>query len=491
MYGASLGLFFAFILCGTSLTYERIGVNTVKNQMREIDTYDSATSRSLLYLGPRDLLAPWTPLFQQEGWDVIFATGPEEVPGLITKTAPMVGLIAFGERELADNGRRIEIVVAQAPALRWIALIPREAAERPILRQLIGGAFYDYHSLPIDGKRLLLTLGHARGMAQIAADAMLSEDWEANQGHESEMVGASPQMQKIYQEIRKVACVDAPVLITGESGTGKELTAQAIHERSSRAEGPFVAVNCGALPTNLIQSELFGHEKGAFTGAHEKKLGRIENASGGTLFLDEIGDLPMELQTNLLRFLQEKTIHRIGGRQDIHVDVRVLAATHVNLETAIKDGRFRQDLYYRLNVLQIKMPPLKDRTGDIPLLAQYIFRRFANEKGHRVKGFSEEAMHAMNHYDWPGNIRELINRVRRAMVMCEKFLISPVDLGLERRTNSRMQVTLTEARDNAEVGSIRAALAQSRGSVTVAAQQLGISRVSLYRLMEKHGITKS
>jgi DNA-binding NtrC family response regulator len=302
------------------------------------------------------------------------------------------------------------------------------------------------------------------------------------------MVGASSQMQHVYREIRKVAGNNAPVLISGESGTGKELAAQAIHERSPQADGPFIAVNCGALPANLIQSELFGHEKGSFTGAHQRKIGRIEVASGGTLFLDEIGDLPMELQTNLLRFLQEKTIQRVGGREDITVDVRVIAATHVNLEKAVHEGSFREDLYYRLNVLQIKMPALRERIGDVPLLAQYIFRRFADEKGRRVKGFSEDALHTMNQYDWPGNVRELINRVRRAMVMCDKFLISPVDLGLERRTNSRTVVTLSEARDKAEIDTIRIALAQNMGNISLAAQQLGVSRVTLYRLMEKQDV---
>ncbi len=452
---------------------------------------EAQINRCVLYVGEKEIVADALELFQKEGWDIAFVPTLEEVPLFSSQVSAMVGIVGFGEKELVDHGHRIELMLAQSQRLKWIALIPRDAGEQPSFRQLIGSAFYDYHTLPVDAARLSITLGHALGMAEISADAFYTGNWDLHRHPESEMVGASTQMQKIYQEIRKVAGVEAPVLITGESGTGKELTAQAIHERSTRKEGPFVAVNCGALPANLIQSELFGHEKGAFTGAHERKLGRIESAANGTLFLDEIGDLPMDLQTNLLRFLQEKTIHRIGGRQDIEVNVRVLAATHINLEAAIKDGRFRQDLYYRLNVLQIKMPPLRERSGDILLLAHYIFTRFSDEKGHRVKGFSEEALNSMNQYDWPGNIRELINRVRRAMVMCEKFLISPVDLGLERRTNSRMQVTLNEARDSAEASSIRGALAQSRGSVSVAARQLGISRVSLYRLMEKHGITKS
>lgn len=456
-----------------------------------LNVSEQSVERSVLYVGEKEIIANAVDVLKEEGWDILCVPSLAELPQYAIKTGALVGVVGFGEKEFVDHAHRVELMLAQSQMLKWIALIPPRAAELTAFRQLIGSAFYDYHTLPVDAHRLAITLGHALGMAEISADTFTKDHWDLHRHPESEMVGASDQMQKIYQEIRKVAGVEAPVLITGESGTGKELTAQAIHERSARKDGPFVAVNCGALPTNLIQSELFGHEKGSFTGAYERKIGRIESAANGTLFLDEIGDLPLDLQTNLLRFLQEKTIHRVGARQDIEVNVRVLAATHINLEAAIKDGRFRQDLYYRLNVLQIKMPPLRERMGDIPLLAQYIFTRFSDEKAQRVKGFSEEALHAMNHYDWPGNIRELINRVRRAMVMCEKFLISPVDLGLERRTNSRMQVTLNEARDTAEASTIRGALAQSRGSVSNAARQLGISRVSLYRLMEKHGISKS
>ena len=446
-------------------------------------------SRPLLYFGAKRIIEPWAERLCSEGWQLSYA---EDINGLLTLLATAefkVGIVALDPQAIIDTGAWSP-TLAKAEQIRWIALLPREAMDLHPLRELIGGVFYDYHTLPIDPNRLLFTLGHALGMAEIATDALPPEEREVggNNG-ESEMVGTSPQMQKVFKEIRKVAGVEAPVLITGESGTGKELAAQAIHERSPRACGLFIAVNCGALPANLIQSELFGHEKGAFTGAHQRKIGRIEVASGGTLFLDEIGDLPLELQANLLRFLQEKTIQRVGGREDITVDVRVVAATHVNLEKAVHEDRFREDLYYRLNVLQIKMPALRERIGDVPLLAQYIFRRFADEKGRRVKGFSEDALHTMSHHDWPGNVRELINRVRRAMVMCDKFLISPVDLGLERRNNSRSVVTLSEARDKAEIDTIRTTLAQNRGNVSLASRQLGVSRVTLYRLMEKHALS--
>ena len=449
----------------------------------------TAVARSLLYVGPRAIIASSLAELESAGWGMSFVAHIDDAPGALSKIRPAAALIGFDEKDLLTSGQKIESIIAHHPHLRWIALLPRKALEDTSIRKLIGSAFYDYHTQPINTARLLVILGHAAGMAEIAEDALYIAPHEPGASKEVEMVGASPVMQQIYQDIRKVASTDAPVLITGESGTGKELAAQAIHERSSRKDGPFVAVNCGALPANLIHSELFGHEKGSFTGAHERKIGRIESASGGTLFLDEIGDLPLDLQVNLLRFLQEQTIQRVGGREDIAVDVRVLAATHVDLEKAIQLGNFRQDLYYRLNVLQIRMPPLRDREGDIPLLAQYVFNRFADERGQRVKGFSEDALQIMANYDWPGNIRELINRVRRAMVMCDKFLITAADLGLERRRNSRIRVSLNQARDLAERDAIRSALADNLGSVTRAAEQLQISRVSLYRLMEKHGIT--
>lgn len=447
-------------------------------------------SRPLLCFGAMHAIEPWAERLCSEGWQLQYAENVNELQQLSSAAEFKVGIVALDHGDIVNNYRCVESTIAKAEHIRWIALLPRDTLDlRPPLRELISATFYDYHTLPVDPDRLLFTLGHALGMAEIAADALLPEEGEVRDNGESEMVGASPQMQKVFKEIRKVSSVEAPVLITGESGTGKELAAQAIHERSSRGHGPFIAVNCGALPANLIQSELFGHEKGSFTGAHQRKIGRIEIASGGSLFLDEIGDLPMELQANLLRFLQEKTIQRVGGREDITVDVRVIAATHVDLEKAVREGRFREDLYYRLNVLQIRMPALRERVGDVPLLAQYIFHRFAEEKGRKIKGFSEDALHTMNHYDWPGNVRELINRVRRAMVMCDKFLISPSDLGLERRNNSRLVLTLGEARDKAETDTIRTALAQNRGSVSLASKQLGVSRVTLYRLMEKHALS--
>ncbi len=301
-------------------------------------------------------------------------------------------------------------------------------------------------------------------------------------------IANSPAMQVVLQSISKMAAADAPVYILGESGTGKELAARAIHRQSARRQGPFQAINCAALPAQLIQSELFGHEKGAFTGAHQRNIGRIEAANGGTIFLDEIGDLPLDLQATLLRFLQENTVERLGSLESIKVDVRVISATNIDLQQAVEDDYFREDLYYRLNVLQLPLPPLRERLGDIELLANYYLRKFAAEYKRNIKGFNQLALQLLNSYTWPGNIRELMNRVRRAVIMCENPWISPADLELDRRQCRGLLTTLAEARAEADRQVIRATLRYCRNNITRAARQLGVSRVTLYKLIEKYGL---
>ncbi len=308
------------------------------------------------------------------------------------------------------------------------------------------------------------------------------------------MVGSSSAMREVFTTIRKFASVDAPVLITGESGTGKELAAHAIHERSSRAQGPFVAINCAALPPTLIASELFGHEKGSFTGAHERRIGRIEAADGGTVFLDEIGDLAPEMQVLLLRFLQERTIDRIGARSPITVDARVIAATNADLAKAMEEGRFREDLYYRLNVLVIDMPPLRARQDDIDLLCMFFVQKLAEEMGRTIRGIDEDGQQAIRDYHWPGNVRELIARIRRAVVMAEGERISLPDLGLPTSSEGRpysieiKPVSLEDARIMAEGHLSRKTLLSNNQNIKKTALELKVSRPTLYRLMEKYKI---
>jgi len=308
--------------------------------------------------------------------------------------------------------------------------------------------------------------------------------WNAGDG----LVGDSAAIQSLRRQVEKIARVDTPMLITGESGTGKELAANLVHRASRRATGPFVAVNCAALPASLIQAELFGHEKGAFTGAHKQKIGRFEAANGGTIFLDEIGDLPPEMQITLLRFLEQRTIERVGGLESIPVDVRVIAATNVDLQRAIDQGRFREDLYYRLKVLHLRMPSLCERGQDLEVLASHFIDKFRDASSAHIQGLSHAAIKAMYSYSWPGNVRELMNSIRGALVMSDGPLLTPEDLGLERRAMRRAVRTLDEARASAEKSAILNAFENTGSNVSQAAEYLNISRGTLYRLMEKFDI---
>lgn len=390
--------------------------------------------------------------------------------------AGMVQLLGGEKSEIV----RMEQLTANKDEIEWIALVPPELLSSTAVCKLLKTRFYDFHTLPVDPSRLLLTLGHAHGKGQLNGFSTESDDKSGQFG----MIGVSKVMRRLYQLIDKVSGADAPVLINGESGTGKELVARAIHKLSARKNAPFVAVNCAALPAELIQSELFGHEKGAFTGAHQRKIGRLEAAAGGTIFLDEIGDLPLALQVNLLRILQEQVIERLGSNHEIQLNVRMIAASNVNLEQAVRQGRFREDLYYRLNVLGLTAPPLRERDEDVELLAKSYFEKFSRESRGTAFGFSEQALHVMNSYSWPGNVRELINRVRQAVIMSESRLLSPANLGLEKRVTCDRIMTLEQARLHAEDETIRMALRRNRNNVAAASRQLGVSRATLYRLLE-------
>lgn len=381
----------------------------------------------------------------------------------------------------------LEDILIQNEDISWIALARDLSLQNKALCTLIKAHCVDYFRLPLEGMQQLdFCLEHANGMAYLR-----QRTFQTPIQSEQEMVGSSDVMMKLFRTIRRVASVDAPLLITGESGTGKEMIAQAVHERSERSEQPFIAVNCGALPDNLIQSELFGYEKGAFTGATCRKIGRIEAAQNGTLFLDEIGDLPLDQQVNLLRFLQESTIDRVGGTESITVNVRVIAATHVDLSKAVEEGLFREDLFYRLNVISVHSPPLRERSKDIELMAQYFFKLFISDSPHKINGFTRKALSTMSQYSWPGNVRELINRVRRSIVMCEGRMITPQDLGLGDTTQPSMLITLDEARTQAEKNVLTTVLNASHNNVSEASRVLGVSRVTLYRLMRKYHMEES
>jgi two-component system NtrC family response regulator len=368
-------------------------------------------------------------------------------------------------------------------------IIATGQGEKTNALQAIGSGAYDFLAKPIEVEELKLILKRTFQVAGLERDYRELQDQLKGETFEG-MLGTSPQMQAVFNHIRKVANTDAPVLVLGESGTGKERAALAIHRRSERRNGPFVAINCSAIPETLLESELFGHEKGAFTGAHVQRKGRIENASGGTLFLDEIGEVPLPLQVKLLRFLQEQRIERVGGRQEIQVDTRVIAATNTDLRRAMSEGEFREDLYYRLAVVVIHLPALRERENDIRLLAQEFLRRNAAEANREGLAFDQEALRAMSRHAWPGNVRELENRVKRAVIMAEGKRLTAHDLELTGAVAAAHASSLREARENVEREMIQAALRKHQGKIAPAAAELGVSRPTLYELMEKLGIQR-
>lgn len=430
-------------------------------------------SRRLLLVDPCQECRILIPRMEANGWSITTCELAE-----VPDQGFDVGLIRLHDAHL-KRAEPLKALLGRA-GTEWLAAVRPESMQCPSFSNFVGEWFFDYHTLPFEPERVCVALGRAYGMARLR-----KRPTPINAGYQ--IIGDSKLTRQLNGLIGKLAPTDSPVLIRGDSGTGKELVARALHWRSRRASGPFVPVNCGAIAEHLIQSEMFGHEKGAFTGAHQRKIGRIEQANGGTLFLDEIGDLPLELQANLLRFLQEKQIERVGSSKPINVDVRVLAATHIDLEQAIEQGRFREDLYYRLNVLQVQTARLNERREDIPPLAHHFAELYAIEVGRRPRRFSEDAMQAMIDYDWPGNVRELANRVRRGMALAEGRLIQAFDLGLEQAPSHRSRIdTLNDYILRAEAHALSDALSLFPNNASRAAAALGVSRPTFYRLLHKH-----
>jgi two-component system NtrC family response regulator len=393
--------------------------------------------------------------------------------------SPDEGLAALGE------------LLGREPLTKVIVITGQSEKENAV--RAIGMGAYDLLCKPVAMDELKAILRRAFYVALREREYRESQQSFAAQSFEG-MIGTSPQIQLVFEAIRKVATSEAPVLIQGESGTGKEVAARAIHRVSRRKDGPFVAINCGAIPGTLIESELFGHEKGSFTGAHVQRVGRIETAQGGALLLDEIGELPLALQVKLLRFLQEQTIERVGGRKEIRVDARVIAATNVDLKKAVEEGKFREDLYYRAAVVTIRIPPLRERPGDSRLLVQSLLANLLKSpsgKTHESLSFSPEALRAIDRYHWPGNVRELENRVRRAFIMAEGRQITAEDLELsttgEKLASSN---TLKQAREAVEREMLEQALRKNHRNISAAAADLGVSRPTFYELMDKLGIKR-
>jgi len=389
--------------------------------------------------------------------------------------------------EVEEGFLALTEMLGHDPLCKVIVITGRD--DRAHALEAIGQGAYDFLPKPVQLDELQVILRRAVHVYRLEKEHRELQQRLSRDAFEH-MLGSSSRMLQVFESIRKVSSTDAPVLVMGESGTGKELTAQAIHGRGARKERPFVVINCAAIPANLLESELFGHEKGAFTGAHIQRKGRLELVQGGTLFLDEIGELPLELQVKLLRFLQEHRIERVGGREEIAVDARVIAATSTKLEQAIGEGRFREDLYYRLAVVVIPLPPLREREGDLELLARAFLQRYATEHKKKVTKFSARALRAMARHGWPGNIRELENRIQRAVIMAEGSTVSPADLELASSEDELHSRGLKAAREALEREMIQRALDRHKGNVTRAAEELGVSRPTLYELMEKLGLAR-
>ena len=420
---------------------------------------------------------------------VYLASTRQEATDLVGKDPVPVAIVDLGlppDPDGASEGLAILAeILAIAPATKVIIATGNETREHA-LRAIALGA-YDFYQKPIDIDVLQLIVARAERIFDLEAENRRLLEAAAASPIDG-IIGSSPEMLRVLRNIEKMAPTNVAVLLRGESGTGKELLARAVHKLSARARAPFIPINCAAIPETLLESELFGHEKGAFTGALKQTIGKIESADRGTLFLDEIGDVPLPMQVKLLRFLQDQVVERIGGRNPVQVDVRIVCATNQDLDLMMAEGRFREDLYYRLNEVTVQVPPLRERASDAVVLASFFLTRFAAEYGRPARGFSATALAALRDHPWPGNVRELENRVKRAVVMTDGPLLSAADLGFATVGEEPQSLTIRDARARAEREALQLALAQAGSNLSKAAKLLGISRPTLYDLMQQHQI---
>ena len=428
-----------------------------------------------------------------DGYELVFAESRSGAIAHLRRHEPQVVILDLGlppDADGTDEGMKtLAEILSLAPTTKVI-VVTGNGDETNALRAVASGA-YDFYQKPVDTDVLGLIIGRAFHIWNLEAQnrSLRQEVASPLDG----LIAASDNMLKICRLIEKVAPTNATALLLGDTGSGKEVVAHALHNLSGRREKRFVAINCAAIPENLLESELFGYEKGAFTGANRQSPGKIEHANQGTLFLDEIGDMPATLQAKLLRFLQERVVERVGGREEIPVDVRVICATHQNLEELIADGGFREDLYYRVAEITINIPPLRERDGDAVLLAKAFFEKATANNGVNLRGLSPEAMAAITNYSWPGNVRELEHRINRAVIMAEGRFVTPEDLGLDEEVavDGPLQLNLRKVRDDAERNALERVLRVSEGNISQAARLLGVSRPALYDLLRKHNIQTS
>lgn len=425
-----------------------------------------------------------------ENYQVFLAGDRRSAVELFKKEKIPVVLLDLGlpphPREAVEGLAALEELLADNP-LAKVIIVSGNSERQNALRAVEMGA-HDIFPKPVDIDELSVVLRRVYARLQLEKESFEERSLAAQVSFE-DIIGSSPSIRGVFSTIQKVSNTDVPVLILGESGTGKELVAAAIHNRSRRKNGPFAAINCGAIPESLLESELFGHEKGSFTGATAQRRGKLEYAQGGTLFLDEIGDLAPTLQVKILRFLQEKVIERVGGRESIPVDSRVIAATHADLQAAVTENRFREDLYFRLAVVTISLPPLRERGDDVIEIANHLASAFSSELHVPPKQFSRQALEAMRAYSWPGNVRELQNRVKRALVLAEGPAINAAELELEAPPETTpARPTLKAAKEEVEREVVARALKENNGNISRAAKSLGVSRPTLYELMARYGM---
>ena len=423
-----------------------------------------------------------------DGYEVHTAETRETAIAELRRHEPAVILQDLDLPPRSKDGGLVTLaeVLKLAPHTKVVVLM--DNVDQAVALSAIAQGAYNFYKKPIDPDILRLIVNRAFAIYELEGENRRLQS-EVNASPLDGIVAASEGMLAVCRMIEKVAPTDVTTLLLGESGTGKELLARALHRLSPRAEGNFVAINCAAIPENLLESELFGHEKGSFTGAHKQTVGKVELASGGTLFLDEIGDMPIALQAKMLRFLQERVIERVGGRKEISVDVRVVCATNQNPETLIKEGLFREDLYYRVSEITINIPPFREREEGRLILARTLLQRYAKLQKRAINGFSEDAVQAIEAYSWPGNVRELENKIKGAVIMADGKLMTATDLGLEGGDADEDSLNLREVRQVAESRAIRVALTKSYGNISKASELLGITRPTLYDLLNKYGLS--
>lgn len=425
-----------------------------------------------------------------ESYHVLLAGDRKSALEQVRKHKPAVVTLDLGLPPETDNPSEglaaLEEILEIEPSTKVIVVTGQDEKDNAI--KAVGMGAYDFYAKPFQPEIIGLIVNRAFRLLELEEENQRLQVTGGIQEPFDGVVACSPQMQSVCKAVEKIAPSDATVLLLGESGTGKELCARGLHAKSQHSKGKFVAINCAAIPDTLLESELFGYEKGAFTGATKQTIGKIEYADGGTLFLDEMGDLPIALQAKLLRFLQERVVERVGGHVPISVNVRIVCATHQNLREKIESGEFREDLFYRISEIPLEIPPLRDREGDVIVLARYFFEKFNVEQGRKLRGFSKEALSSMESYAWPGNVRELQNRIKRAVIMTEGKQITASDLELDKTPIENMSFSLKDIREKVERQAILRAMSHANGKVAPAAELLGVSRPTLYDLIKKLNI---